>query len=655
MAVRLGIFICSCGPNIGEKLAIPDLAEFARTLPDAVEVHTHSLLCSPEGQAFLTRRIQDSPLEKIVVGGCSPREHETTFRKVLENAGLNPFQLQMANIREQCAWVTGDPDQAGQKARDLLRAAVWRVREHEPLPVREMAVNPDVLVLGGGVAGLAAALNLAGTGRRVHLVERAPFLGGKTVLYEKIFPGLECGACLVSPWIDRVIHHEGIAVYLLSEMVQIRGYRGNFEITLRRRTRGIDPERCLGCGACGEACPVRVKNEHLLGLAERPAVYLPFPGAQPACSVLDRDHCLYHRDGSCRACSEACPMGAIMLDGEDQSQYLAVGAVVLATGFERRGDEASGIPSEPGNRFWLSGLEMEVLLNSGGPTGGRIVLPDGRQPGRVGIFSDWFPSRGDDSILAAHPLQGAYLKMARQIREQLPQAAVVFFFREMNLPDGEAKRIYRALSRTDGVRFVRLEAGKSAAAVNTGEQWRVTWTDSRGTLRTEEFDLLIIAENTCGSKELLGPARQLRLPLDEYGFVKTLTGQWDPVATFAEGIYAVGCARGPRDIQGAILDGQAAAGRVGSELIPGQSLVLEPVIARVTEAACSGCRICLETCPFLALEWEAEAGKARINEALCRGCGLCAVICPAGAIQAFHYEKRQISAEIRGLLHGGTN
>ncbi|MBI5583124.1 MAG: CoB--CoM heterodisulfide reductase iron-sulfur subunit A family protein [Deltaproteobacteria bacterium] len=651
MADKLGVFICGCGPNLEGKLSTADLAVFARALPGVAGVWTHGLLCSAAGQSFLAQEIQASAVEKIVVAGCSPREHELTFRSVLEKAGLNPFQLQMANLREQCVWVTTDPEQAAQKARELLRAAVGRVREHQPIPKKEKEVNPDVLVIGAGVAGITAALNCSGPGRRVHLVERAPFLGGKTVLYEKVFPGLECGACLLSPWIDRVLHEESIQVYLTSEIEQVKGSFGNFQVGLRQRARGVDAEKCLGCGACQGVCPVRAPNEHFLGLADRPAIYLPFPGALPAVAILDRDRCLYHQGEGCRACQEACPLGAVALDQEDQIREIEVGAIVLATGFETVPGKTSGAGIRTGRSGFISGLEAEILFNSSGPTGGRLPWPEGVEPGAVGIIAcqDW--EEGHPESYQLNPLLGPYLKLARQIKEQRPEAAIRFYYRELNLPSPEAVRFFQELSREAGIYFKRLDPGQALRISRSGGRYRMEYRERSGNRRNEAFDLLIVAEEGAGSADAPGLAKKLRLPLDEAGFWKTRAEQLEPVNTRVEGIYAVGCARGPRDIPGAILDGQAAAGQILRRLVPGQRIALEPMTVQVLEEYCSGCRICLETCPFLALEWAPEPESIRVNEVLCRGCGLCAAACPSGALQARHYGDRQLTAEIRGLLH----
>lgn len=626
-----------------------DLAAFSRKLPEVAEVQTHTLLCSAEGQEFLARQIRESAMDKVVVAGCSPREHENTFRKVLERAGLNPFQLQIANIREQCAWVTPDPAQALEKARLLLQAAVRRVREHESLVRKEIEINPDVLVIGAGVAGLSAALRLAGKDRRVHLVERAPFVGGKVVLYEKIFPGLECGSCLLEPLINRVLHQEQITVHVGSELRELRGFLGHFEAVIAKGAGDVDPGLCLGCGVCAEACPVRVPNEYLLGLGERAAIFLPFPGAQPAVAVLDREHCLRSRGEACRACAEACPLGAVSFDRPQESLEIRAGAVVVATGFEPRIRERAG-GGAPGK--WgpvVSGLEMEILLNSTGPTGGKVQGPDGRVPERVALLAGLPGPEQGVSWSVMEPV-GPFLKYAREIRDQIPASRVTFFHGDLNLGGPEAQQFYRELVREGGVDFIRMEPGASLQWTPEDQGVVLKYSDREGRGRKEFFDLVVAAEELAGSRGSRELAALLRLTPGEDGFLPTLEQRLEPVNTLVEGIYVAGCARGPRDISGSVLDGQAAAGQILSRLVPGERIILEPLAARVDEAGCSGCKICLSVCPFQALEAEVPEGTVRVNEVLCRGCGLCAAACPSGAIEACHFQEGQVAAEVKGLL-----
>jgi heterodisulfide reductase subunit A len=650
MADKIGVYICSCGPNIGDKISVDGLIAFAQALPEVAEVRTHGLLCSAAGQNFLAVRIRDAALEKVVVAGCSPREHESTFRNVLKKAGLNPYQLQMANLREQCAWVTADPAAAAGKARSLIRAAVNRVRLHEPIPSLEIDMNPDVLVVGAGVAGVAAALNLAQKGRRIYLVEQSPFLGGKAVLYEKIFPQMECGSCLLSPLMDAVLHQERIEVHLLSQMHQVRGFWGNFEVVIKRLARGVNLKNCLGCGACLEVCPVEIKQTPLEGWPGRKAVRLPLPGALPNAAVIDREHCRHFQGDPCRACRDACPFGAVELEEEDRTLEIKVGAIVLATGFELADGGSLNLNQGPGSGRILSSLEMEEMLNSNGPTAGRILTPPNLVPKAIGIF----PGSGMKTLEGSgggHPVcLEVSLKFARMIRDQIPDSRVSIYVDDWSGLGPEAYRSYKELSGDIEIAVIRLKDPAAIQWVEEENQVRLEYRDGRGDIRADRFDLLILGGSPGGSKGSRETADRLKIPLGEDGFLVTEEMRLGPVDTAVEGIFAAGCARGLKTIPESILDGQAAAGRILSRLIPGEKLVLEAATAVVREEHCSGCNLCLDLCPYQAIESVPGEGAVRIREALCRGCGLCAAACPSGAIEARYFQADQVAAEVEGLL-----
>jgi heterodisulfide reductase subunit A len=650
MADRIGVFVCSCGPNIGEKISVTDLAAFARELPEVAEVRTHALLCSGEGQTFLAREIRESALDKVVVAGCSPREHELTFRNVLEKTGLNPYQLQMANLREQCAWVTADPAEAAEKARSLIRAAVDRVRLHQSIPSLAIDMNPDVLVVGAGVAGITAALNLAQKGRRIYLVEQSPFVGGKAVLYEKIFPQMECGSCMLSPLIDTVLHHDRIEVHLLSQGQQIRGFWGNFEAVIQHRARGIKLKNCLGCGTCLEACPVEIKPTPLAARPGRKAISLPLPGALPNIAVIDRAHCRHFQGDPCRACREVCPFGAIDLEEEDGTLEIKVGAIVLATGFDLTAGRSLRANRGPESGRILSALEMEELLNSNGPTAGKILTPPDRIPKRIGILPGSGVKTPGGSGLVPQVLLEVSLKVARMIRDQIPESRVSVYLADRSGWGPEAYRSYQELSGEPEMTFIRLQDPAGIQWVEEENRVRLEYRDEQGEVRADYFDLLIVGgspEGSNGSRELAG---RLKIPFGEDGFLITEEMRWGPVDTVVEGIFAIGCARGLKTIPESILDGQAAAGRILSRLIPGEKLILKTATAVVREETCSGCNLCLDLCPYQAIEMGPGEGAARIREALCRGCGLCAAACPSGAIEARHFQEDQVAAEVKGLL-----
>ncbi|MFH1351045.1 MAG: FAD-dependent oxidoreductase [Pseudomonadota bacterium] len=331
---RIGVYICECGPNIKDAIDLDTVMAFARGLEDVFLVKRHGVLCSHECKTIIANDIQGQGLNRVVIAACSPKEHENTFKAVLQQAGLNPYLMQMANIREQCAWVVRDKKVATQKAKEIIRAAVDRVKYHESLTVKEVECQPHVLVVGAGIAGIAAALTLARKDRRVYLIEKSPCIGGKVTRYEDLFPTMECAPCLVDPRLDEVLHNPNIDVLTLSEVREVLGFYGNFVVKVNGRARFVDVESCVGCGACVEVCPVTVKNEFNEGLDERKAIYIPYAGALPNVAAIDGDHCLRWQGRGCTACQEACPFGSIHYDDRDQVQELKAGAIVLSTGFD---------------------------------------------------------------------------------------------------------------------------------------------------------------------------------------------------------------------------------------------------------------------------------------------------------------------------------
>ena len=331
---RIGVYICECGPNIKDRLDVGQLVRYAVGLENVTLAKPFGILCSEEGKALIAKEIKSRRLTRVIIAGCSPKEHEKTFRNVLRDAGLNPFLLQMANIREQCAWVHKDYKSATEKAKAIINAAVKRVFLHEALPMREMDCRPDVLVVGAGISGISATLALAGENRKVYLVEKEPFIGGKAVQYETVLPNLECAACLLEPLLDAVLHKEQIEVLTVSQVINVLGFYGNFIIEVESSPRYVDETACIGCKTCMDACPVTISNEYNLGLDERKAITIPFDGALPNTPVIDESHCLRFKGKTCEACRQACPFDAIKYDQKKNRREINVGACVIATGFD---------------------------------------------------------------------------------------------------------------------------------------------------------------------------------------------------------------------------------------------------------------------------------------------------------------------------------
>jgi len=373
---RIGVFVCHCGLNIAKTVRVSELAEFARTLPDVVIAEDYKFMCSTPGQELIQNDIKKHRLDRVIIAACSPLMHEKTFRKVVEAAGLNQYLLTIVNVREQTSWVTDDEDVATEKAKALINGAVYRARLLNPLTSRYIDVNPDVMVIGGGIAGIQAALELAETGRKVYLVEKNPTIGGHMAQFDKTFPTLDCSACILTPKMDAVLQNKNIKLYTYCEVMETKGYVGNFEVTVKQKARYVDHDKCNACLACTEKCPGRAPSEWDENLVRRKAIYIPFPQAVPQKPVIDRNSCVYFIRGRCQVCKKACEQGAIDFEQEDQLITIKVGAVIMATGYDLMDTKPLvqyGYGKYPGV---FHALEVERLFNSAGPTGGKVVLRD---------------------------------------------------------------------------------------------------------------------------------------------------------------------------------------------------------------------------------------------------------------------------------------
>lgn len=646
---RIGVFICECGPNIKDALDVPALIQFAATLKDVSFVKSHPLLCSEDGKQFIRDNIKGNSLTHSVIAACSPKEHEITFMRVCQESNLNPYLLQIANIREQCAWVTPDKAKATQKAKSLILAAIQRVSQHLALEKKEIACQPDVLVVGGGVAGIQAALSLAQKGRKIYLVEKTPCIGGRVARYADIAPSLECASCMLEPKLDELLHKENVELFTYSEVQEVLGFFGNFIIKIRKKARYVDAKKCLGCGACFEVCPVKVKNEFNEYLDERKAIYISYPGALPNIAVIDKETCLYFKDKTCLACKESCGFGAIDFSDEDKIIELKVGAIVLATGFEQF--DVHKIPEYGYGKLEniYTGLEFERLINSSGPTQGKIILKDGNHPQAVAIVH-CVGSRDKSYHEYCSGICCLYsLKFAHLIKEKLPSCEVFQLYPELCLPGKGYQEFFHRI-RDEKINFMRIK---------WPQRIRITQSDQRlfvgyqNTIDKEEavlVDMVILATAIESSKDAVKLAELFSLTLDKDGFFAEEHSKLAPVSTFIKGIFIAGCNQGPKDIASSIVQGQAAAGLVLSTLIPGEKLELETKVCQIDEELCSGCKICISACPYKAITFDKDKKICVVSEVLCRGCGVCAASCPANACKHKHLTSEQIFAEVRGAL-----
>jgi heterodisulfide reductase subunit A2 len=650
--MKVGVYFCRCGGIVADKV---DGEEIRRRLAGIREVayfRSVELACGDEGKAEMVADLKEKQPDRVVVIACSPREHEETFRSVLASAGLNPFLLQMVNVREHVAWVTEDPRVATDKAFHQVRAAVARVCLHEPLEKREIDVNTGILIIGAGPAGLKAALTLAEAGRKVVLVEKGPILGGMPVRYEEVFPRMECGPCVLEPFMAEAMqgpHAQNIEILLTTEVVEVAGSFGTFSVKLRKTPRYVDLDTCVGCAACIEPCPVSHPNPVNCNLSTRKAMDFVFFGGLPNAPYLDPEVCLRMngKDPSCEACRTACPVeGAVHLDAEVQIVERQVGAILLAVGGALY--DCQKLPQFGYGKLTgvVNSLEFERMAAGSGPTSGEIRLPDGRALHRVAIVhcvGSLDPHH--NTYCSAVCCMNAF-KFNKLLAHKLPKTHVSHYFKTLVMPGKDDADLYQQVAERAETTLIPY-SHIDELTVEKGSDGRIS---IRQNDKTDDYDMvvlmpaLILAE---GTKNL---AKLLDVGLDRHGFCEELHGSVDATKSKARGIYLAGTCQAPMDLGRAMTQGSSAAGVIMAALVPGRKLQIEAVHAEVDADRCSGCRSCLAVCPYRALSFDDKREIAEVNPIRCVGCGTCVAACPSGVIKGKHFSNDQIFAEIEGIL-----
>jgi len=650
--VRVGVFICHCGNNIAGTVDVAKVAEEARKMPGVAYATTYMYTCSEPGQDEIKEAIKREKLDRVVVAACSPRMHEVTFRRTIAKAGLNKYFFEMANIREQCSWVGEDKELNTNKAVEAVKIAVEKVKQNKPLISTSFKINKRVLVIGGGVAGMQAALDCADGNLDVVLVEKSPAVGGMMARLDKTFPTVDCSICVLGPKMVDVGQHEKITLHAYSEIEEIKGYVGNYQVKVRKKATYVDWTKCNGCGTCMEKCPSRNAYDYFnFGVAPTRAINIPFPQAIPKKAKIDPAYCRQFTKGKCGVCAKVCPVGAIDYEMQDEVITEEVGAIIVASGYGLI--DLDKLPEYGGGRYpdVISGIQYERILNASGPTSGHITRPSDHTEPKTIVFISCAGSR-DKSIGIPYCSNVCCMYIAKQAiltKNHIPDSQSYVFYMDIRASGKGYDEFIRRAQEEYGVKYVR---GRVARTYPKGKKMVVKGVDTLlGTQVEIEADLVVLATAVTAASGAAALAEKLRISYDQYGFYVESHPKLRPVETNTSGVFLAGACQGSKDIPASVGQGSAAASKVLS-LFSRDMLESDPQVAKVNINTCVGCRKCIMTCPFGAIEEQELRDKrivAKVIETVCAGCGLCGSTCPCGAIQLQHFTDNQLLSEVNAL------
>ena len=658
---RIGVFVCHCGSNIAATVDVKKVVEMARLEQGVAHAEDYPYMCSEAGQVRIAEAIKEHNLNGIVVCSCSPRMHEATFRKAAERAGLNPYMVEIANIREHCSWIHKDMEEATEKTVILMRAAVAKVHLNAPLQAGESLVTKRALVIGGGIAGIQTAIDIADAGYTVDIVEKTPSIGGRMSQLDKTFPTLDCSACILTPKMVEAAAHENITIHTYSEVEKVAGFVGNFTVDIRKKARSVDMSKCTGCGVCQEKCPSKkTPNEFNRGLNNRSAIYTPFAQAIPNVPVIDRESCTKFKTGKCGVCAKVCQAGAIDYEQEDEIITETYGAIVVATGFDtidlaKYGEYAYGQSPDV-----VTSLELERIMNAAGPTKGHLErLSDGKAPKEI-VFIQCVGSRCSDDRGKPYCSKICCMytaKHAMLIRDKYPDVNVTVFYIDVRTPGKNFDEFYRRAVEDYGVNYIMGQVGKVAPQSDGSLLVQgVDLLDNRQILK--KADMVVLATAIEPNKDVRKIATMLTASIDTNNFLTEAHPKLRPVESPTAGVFLSGVCQGPKDIPETVAQAGAAAVKVIG-LLAKDKLKTNPCTAKADELMCNGCSTCANVCPYGAITYETvqvndhgireDRRIAQVNNALCQGCGACTVACPSGAMDLQGYSNRQIIAEVDAI------
>ncbi len=660
---RIGVFVCWCGSNIAATVDVQRVAEALAKEPGVVHSMNYQYMCSQAGQELIKEAIKEHKLTGIVVCSCSPRMHEATFRKTASAAGLNPYMVEIANIREQCSWIHKDIEEGTEKAIVLGRTAIAKVALNAPLLPGESPVTKRALVIGGGIAGIQTALDIADAGFEVDIVEKKPTIGGKMAQIDKTFPTLDCAACILTPKMVDVAQNEKIRIFSYSEVEEVKGFVGNFDVKIKKKARFVKEDVCTGCGLCTEKCPQKkVPNDFNLGMDNKRAIYIPFAQAVPKVATIDADYCTMLKTGKCGVCSKVCTANAIDYTQKDEFIEEKYGAIVVATGFNPISMDKFDEYAYSQSKDVITSLEFERLMNAAGPTAGKLLRPsDGKHPHTL-VFVQCVGSRcascaekGKEYCSKICCMYTA--KHAMLTRDKYPDTDVYVFYIDVRTPGKNFDEFYRRAVEDYGVHYIKGMVGKVSPE---GDKLVVQGSDLIANKQIKiDADLVVLAAAIEPDKSARPLATMLTASMDTNDFFTEAHPKLRPVESPTAGVFLSGCCQGPRDIPETVAMAGAAAAKVIGLLVK-DKLTGNPCVAHSDETMCNGCSSCERVCPYGAITYSDKEFRganrttlirrvASVNEAICQGCGACTVACPSGAMDLKGFANKQIMAEVDAI------
>ncbi len=659
---KIGVFVCWCGSNIAATVDVKAVANAMRSEPGVVYSTDYQYMCSENGQNLIKDAIRDYKLDGVVVCSCSPRMHEATFRKTALSAGLNPYMVEIANIREQCSWIHKDMEEGTQKAMVLARAAIAKVKKNAPLTAGTTPVTKRALVIGGGIAGIQTALDVADAGYEVDIVEKSPTIGGRMAQLDKTFPTLDCSACILTPKMVEANQHENIHLITYAELENVSGFVGNFTARIKKKARYVDETKCTGCGICTEKCPSRKGlNAFNMGLNTRGAVYIPFAQAIPNVAVIDTENCLHFKTGKCGICQKNCSAGAINFEQKEEILERKYGAIIVATGFRPIDASAFDEYAYTQSKDVVTSLELERLMNAAGPTGGVLLRPsDGEHPKEI-VFIQCVGSRCSKDAAKGKEYCSKICcmytaKHAMLIREKYPDTNVHVFYIDVRTPGKNFDEFYRRAAEQYGVDYIKGMVGKVSVE---GKKLHVQGSDLISNEQVHiDADLVVLATAIEPDPTARSIGTMLTASMDTNDFFTEAHPKLRPVESPTAGIFLSGVCQGPKDIPETVAQAGAAASKVIG-LLSKKELVGNPCVAHANELLCNGCSQCEKVCPYGAITYEDKEVRgpefrgtkriAVVNEAICQGCGACTVTCPSTAMDLKGFSNNQIMEEVDAI------